>query len=97
MNQFTAAHAKAAKNTAETKTKLIVVDNAIKRWQEVMGEDVPEQMFRTAYVGIMDPLTRQHLTNFLGKDTKPESLKREILRFVNNAVPDNNSMQIGSI
>ena len=30
MSQFTAAHAKPAKNTVETKAKLIVVDNAIK-------------------------------------------------------------------
>ena len=62
-----------------------------------MSEDVPEQMLRTAYVGILDPLTRQHLTNFQGKDAKPETLKREILKFVNNAVTDHNHMQIGSV
>ena len=54
-------------------------------------------MLRTAYVGILDPLTRQHLTHYQGKDTKPEALKREILRFVNNAVAENTSMQIGSV
>ena len=62
-----------------------------------MGEDLPEQMLRTAYVGSLDPLTRQHLTNFQGKDAKPETLKREILRFVNNAVADSSAMQIGSM
>ena len=71
MNQFTASHSKPAKNTNETKAKLIEVDNAIKKWQEVMGESVPEQMLRTAYVGILDPLTRQHHTNSQGKTLSP--------------------------
>ena len=61
-----------------------------------MGDDVPEAMLRTAYVGILDPTTRTHLTNFQGKNTKPETLKQEILRFVSNAVVDHNAMQIGS-
>ena len=62
-----------------------------------MGDEVPEAMLRTAYVGILDPSTRTHLTNFQGRDTKPELLKQEILRFVSNAVVDNNAMQVGSI
>ena len=67
MSQFTMTHAKASKSPGETRTKLIEVDNATKRWSEVMGEEVPEAMLRTAYVGILDPTTRQHLTNFQGK------------------------------
>ena len=62
-----------------------------------MGDEVPEAMLRTAYVGILDPITRTHLTNFQGKETKPEILKQEILRFVSNAVVDHNAMQVGSI
>ena len=58
------------------RTKLIEVDNATKRWSEIMGDDVPEAMLRTAYVGILDPMTRTHLTNFQGKNTKPEALKQ---------------------
>ena len=54
-------------------------------------------MLRTAYVGILDPLTRQHLTNYQGKDTKPETLKKKILRLLNNAVADSSAMQIGSM
>ena len=54
-------------------------------------------MLRTAYVGILDPVTRTHLTHFQGKDTKPDVLKQEILRFVSNPIVDNNAMQEGSI
>ena len=61
-----------------------------------MGDDVPEAMLRTAYVGILDPITRTHLTNFQGKTTKPEELKQEILRFVSNAVIGSSAMDIGS-
>ena len=61
-----------------------------------MGDDVPEAMLRTAYVGILDPITRTHLTNFQGKTTKPEELKQEILRFVSNAVIGSSAMYIGS-
>ena len=71
MSQFTNTHSKPGENPAETRAKLIEVDNAIKRWSEVMGDEVPEAMLRTAYVGILDPTTRTHLTNFQGKDTKP--------------------------
>ena len=53
-------------------------------------------MLRTAYVGFLDPITRTHLTNFQGKNTKPETLKQEILRFVSNAVVGHNAMDIGS-
>ena len=87
---------KARQTPGETRTKLIEVDNATKRWSEVMDEDVPEAMLRTAYVRILDPITRQHLTNFQGKGTKPENLKQEILKFVSNAVMDSNAMNIGS-
>ena len=55
---------------------MIEVDNAVKRWYEVMGDDVPEAMLRTAYVGILDPMARQHLTMFQGKETTPEALKQ---------------------
>ena len=61
------------------------------------GGEVPEAMLRTAYVGILDPTTRTHQTNFQGKATKPEILKQEILRFVSNAVVDNSTMQVGRI
>ena len=97
MSQFTNTHSKPGKNQAETRIKLIEVDNATKRWSDIMGEDVPEAMLRTAYVGILDPMTRTHLTNFQGKDTKPAALKQEILKFVSNAVMDANAMQIGSL
>ena len=97
MSQFTNTHSRPGKNPAETRVKLIEVDNAIKRWSEVMGYEVPEAMLRTAYVGILDPITRTHLTNFQGRDTKPEVLKQEILKFVSNAVVDHNAMQVGSI
>ena len=76
MSQFTNTHSKPGKNPAETRIKLIEVDNATKRWSDIMGEDVPEAMLRTAYVGILDPITRTHLTNFQGKNTKPEALKQ---------------------
>ena len=97
MAQFTSTHSKPGKNPAETRVKLIEVDNAIKRWSEVMGSEVPEAMLRTAYVGILDPMTRTHLTNFQGIGTKPEELKMAILKFVSNAVVDPNAMQVGSI
>ena len=97
MAQFTSTHSKPGKHPAETRSKLIEVDNAVKRWNEVMGDDVPEAMLRTAYVGILDPMSRTHLTNFQGKETKPEVLKQEILKFVSNAVVDHNAMQVGSI
>ena len=41
-----------------------------------MGDDVPEAMLITAYVGILDPTTRQHLTMLHGKETTPEALKQ---------------------
>ena len=70
----------------------------MKRWSEVMGYDVPEVMLRTTYVGILDPTTRFHLTNFHGgKETKPDTLKQEILKFVSNAVVDSKAMQVGSV
>ena len=62
-----------------------------------MGEDVLEQMLRTTYVGVLDTLTRQHLTHYQGIGTEPEALKREVLRLVNNAVAENTPMQIGSV
>ena len=96
MALFTNTHSRPSKHPAETRHKLIEVDNATKRWCEIMGEDVPEAMLRTAYVGILDPITRTHLTNFQGRGTKPETLKQEILRFVSNAVVDHNAMNIGS-
>ena len=48
-------------------------------------------------LAFLDPMTRTHLTNFQGKDTKPAALKQEILKFVSNAVMDANAMQIGSL
>ena len=62
MNQFTATHSTPGRTPAETRTKMLEIDNAVKRWTEAMGEDIPEQMLRTAYVGIMDRLTRSHLS-----------------------------------
>ena len=96
MALFTNTHSRPSKHPAETRHKLIEVDNATKRWCEIMCEEVPEAMLRTAYVGILDPITRQHLTNFQGKGTKPQDLKQEILRFVSNAVASTTAMDIGS-
>ena len=62
-----------------------------------MGDDVPEAMLRTAYVGILGPMARTHLTMFQGKETRPEALNQEIIRFVSNAVADSNAMQVGSL
>ena len=41
MSQFTNTHSKPGKIPADTRIKLIEVDNATKRWSEVMGEKVP--------------------------------------------------------
>ena len=62
-----------------------------------MGENLPEQMLKSAYIGIMDSLTRSHLTPYQGKNTSADDLKSHMLRFVTNAVLDNNAMQVGSI
>ena len=54
-------------------------------------------MLKSAYIGIMDSLTRSHLTPYQGKNTSAEDLKNHIVRFVTNAVLDSNAMQVGSI
>ena len=38
MSQFTNTHSKPGKNPGETRMKLIEVDNATKRWGEIMGD-----------------------------------------------------------
>ena len=97
MTEFAATISKPGKNPNETRNKILEVDAAAKRWEEVMGEDLPEQMLKSAYIGIMDSLTRSHLTPYQGKNTKADELKNHILRFVTNAVLDTNAMQVGSI
>ena len=97
MTEFAATHNKPGKNPSETRNKILEVDAAAKRWEEVMGENLPEQMLKSAYIGIMDSLTRSHLTPYQGKNTSADELKSHILRFVTNAVLDTNAMQVGSI
>ena len=62
-----------------------------------MGDNLPEQMLKSAYIGIMDSLTRSHLTPYQGKNTSADDFKSHILRFVTNAVLDTHAMQVGSI
>ena len=97
MTQFAATHSKPGKNPAETRTKLLEVDAAAKTCMEIMGADVPEAMLKTAYIGIMDSLTRSHLTHYQGKDTAADSLKDHMLRFINATTVDTNAMQVGSV
>ena len=97
MTEFAATHSKPGKNPSETRTKLLEVDTAAKKWEEIMGENIPEQMLKSVYIGIMDGLTRSHLTPYQGKSTSAEELKNHIVRFITNAVLDSNAMQIGSV
>ena len=75
MTEFAATHSKPGKSPNETRTKLLEVDTAAKKWEEIMGESLPEQMLKSAYIGIMDSLTRSHLTPYQGKNTSSEELK----------------------
>ena len=79
MTDFAATHSKPGKSPSETRTKLLEVDTAAKKWEEIMGESIPEQMLKSAYIGIMDSLTRSHLTPYQGKNTSAEDLKTILL------------------
>ena len=86
------------KTPAETRSRVIEIDKAAKLTQEITGEAIADSHFKSILVGMLDPLTRQHTSSYMGSNNTSEELKRAILEFTTNVVMDNNdAMQIGAL
>ena len=82
---------------AETRSRVIEIDRVARATQEVTGEPIGEGHWKSALVGMLDPVTRQHTASLMGSGTSVADLKRAILEFTANVSVDKDIMDIGRV
>ena len=88
---------KRAKNQAELRGLIVELEGKVRICRELCGLDIEDNTMRSVLVGMLDPETRRHTTKYQGMDTTFETLKVEVLKFINVTSIDNDAMNIGHV
>ena len=83
MSEFSGMVARPAKSPGETVVLLTEMDRKMKLVKDMTGEEVSEMHARSALVGILDPVTRQHTA--MNNSKSHEALKKIVQEFANNS------------
>ena len=86
-----------------TKTLVVELDSRMRRVEEVTGETVDGQSGPAVLIGILDPTTKAHPTQYHGVDTTFAVLRRKVMEFANTmdtgktATRDSNAMDLSAV
>ena len=83
MAQFTGMVNKRAKNTTETKTLMLELEERAKRVEDITEEPIDDKHAMSVIVGILDTETLKHTAQYQGAKKDIEVLKTKVMDFVN--------------
>ena len=86
-----------AKNQAELRGLVVELEGKVRVCKDLCGIDVEENILRSVLAGMLDAETRLHTTRYHGMDTPYETLRIEVLKFINATSMDNDAMNIGRV
>ena len=88
---------KRAKNQTELRGYIVELEGKVRICKDLCGLDVEDNTLRSVLVGMLDPETRRHTTRYQGMDASFNTLKIEVLKFINVTSIDNDAMNIGRV
>ena len=88
---------KRAKHQTELRGYIVELEGKVRSCKDLCGVDVEDNTLRSVLVGMLDPETRRHTTRYQGMDTSFNTLKTEVLKFINVTSMDTDAMAIGRV
>ena len=92
---------KPAKTPADTRTLVTELERRVRISEEISGKAMDDMHVKSVLIGVLDPITRQHRSQFQGVNTTYQDLRRCVLEFTNNNVAikstDPDAMVIGAV
>ena len=88
---------KRAKSLAELRGLIVELEGRVRICKDLCGLDIEDNSLHSMLVGMLDSETRRHTTRYQGMDTSFETLKVEVLKFINVTSIDSDAMNIGHV
>ena len=88
---------KRAKNQSELRGLIVELEGKVRICKDLCGVEVEDNTLRSVLVGMLDPETRRHTSRYQGMDTTFDTLKIEVLKFINLTSIDQDAMNIGHV
>ena len=88
---------KKAKNKTEVRGMIVELEGKVRICKEMCGIEVDNNTLRGVLAAMLDPETRIHTSKYLGMDVSFDTLKTEVLKFVNATSGEDDAMVIGAV